>query len=86
MPDSEEVPETGDSSPRSKSVSPRIIVLLVVLAVLGGVVAAKMMAPITKPTTVSANKSLTSVRNDAVADYNAAKTGKPVYVLFHSLT
>lgn len=31
--------------------------------------------------------SLTSVRNDATADYAAAvKSGKPVYVLFHSLT
>jgi thiol-disulfide isomerase/thioredoxin len=31
--------------------------------------------------------SLTSVRNDAVADYGAAlKTGKPIYLLFHSLT
>ncbi|MBK5210972.1 MAG: hypothetical protein JJE36_01395 [Coriobacteriia bacterium] len=34
-----------------------------------------------------ATGSLTSVRNDAVSDYTAAlKTGKPVYVLFHSLT
>ncbi len=31
--------------------------------------------------------SLTSVSNDAVADYAAAReSGKPIYVLFHSLT
>jgi thioredoxin-like negative regulator of GroEL len=31
--------------------------------------------------------SLTSVHNDAGADYEAArKTGKPIYLLFHSLT
>ncbi len=34
-----------------------------------------------------AGSSLTSVRNDAVADYEAAlKAGKPVFVLFHSLS
>lgn len=31
--------------------------------------------------------SLTTTHNDAVADYQAAlKTGKPIYLLFHSLT
>jgi len=43
----------------------------------------------TAPTATAAPAagSLTSVRNDAVADYEAAlKTGKPIYLLFHSLT
>jgi thioredoxin-like negative regulator of GroEL len=76
------------STRRSKSV----IVLLVVVAFLvlalakivtdGG---ASTGASTAGPS--SSGTSITSVRNDAVADYEAAlQTGKPVYVMFHSLT
>ena len=85
----EEAPETGDSTPRSAGVSPKVIVLLVVLAVFGGMVAAKMMAPSPKAGVGAQQPGgvLTSVRNDAAADYDAAaKKGKPIYVLFHSST
>jgi hypothetical protein len=87
--DQSEVPEVSDSSTRSSAVSPRIVVLFVVIAVFAGLVAAKVMAPTLKsgvgPEATAA--SLTSVRNDASADYvAAAKTGKPIYVLFHSLS
>ncbi len=41
----------------------------------------------TRPAAAPAGATITSVHNDAVADYEAAlKTGKPVYVLFHSLS
>jgi thioredoxin-like negative regulator of GroEL len=80
----------------------RIAVMLIVVAVLGGVIAAKVTSQpaASAPTastpvsgaagTVSAKATgttITSVHNDASADFKAAiLSGKPVYVLFHSLT
>lgn len=67
--------------------SSRLVIVLVVLAVFGGLVAAKAIGLRTTSPAERQRPSITSARNDASADYEAAmKTGKPVYVLFHSLT
>lgn len=76
----------------------RITVMLVVLVVLAAVLAAKLtgLGPI-PPETAATGKNgvtaagvgstMTAVHNDATADFKAALlTGKPVFVLFHSLT
>ena len=80
----EEGPEENAESPaaRPKAFPTKLAVALVVVAVFGGLLAAEAMQP--RPDT---SGSITATRNDAMADYEAAiKTGKPVYVLFHSLT
>lgn len=62
------------------------IVLLVVVALFAGVAIAKFVAPKSEPS-VSGGASLTTVHSDAVADYEAAReTGRPIYILFHSLS
>ena len=84
---------------KPKAISPSVVVILLVVAVFAGVMLAKARsgATATPGTTIAgvvANTqpqplatTITSVHNDAAADYGAAlKTGKPVYVLFHSLT
>ncbi|NTU70787.1 MAG: thioredoxin family protein [Coriobacteriia bacterium] len=71
-----------------------VIAVLVVAAVFGGVLFAKSQskAPGAQMTSVVAASEvatgqLTTTHNDALADYEAArKSGKPVYLLFHSLT
>lgn len=71
------------------ALSTRMVIALVVIAVFSGVLVAKFWSPAQRTdlgggTTVA---SVTSARNDASADYEAAtKTGKPIYVLFHSLS
>lgn len=92
MTDVDEIAETGSSRRRRWM----IVVLLVVVAVLVGMLVAMAQAGRQEdgaqdttrlPSTGTVPASLTSVRNDALADYDAAlKTGKPIYVLFHSLT
>ncbi len=85
--------------PDSKRPSPTVIIVLVVVALFAGVLVAKALSgSATAPSAASSGASetgagtpagvtITSVHNDAVEDYEAAlKTGKPVYVLFHSLT
>lgn len=88
-----------DEPTKPKGGSPATIIVLVVVALFAGVLFAKVQG---KPQTASVAPSsgaaagdasqtggatITSAHNDAVADYEAAlKTGKPVYVLFHSLT
>jgi thioredoxin-like negative regulator of GroEL len=67
------------------------IVLLVVAIFLGFIVMKLVLdsaAPSASPATDTATgTSITSISNDAVADYDAAvASGKPIYVLFHSLT
>lgn len=73
--------------------SPKSVVVLVVIAVFLGLILGKLVtddgsgtsAPASSATT--AETTITSVRNDAVADYDAAlETGQPIYVLFHSMT
>lgn len=71
----------------------RKVVALAIVALFIGLVLGKVfsgrgpMASAPAPTGERAGATITSVHNDAVADYEAAiKTGKPVYVLFHSMT
>jgi thioredoxin-like negative regulator of GroEL len=79
---------TPDAPARSKNV-----IVLLILAVFLGLVVVRLVVDSTAPaaspaaTGAAAGTSITSVRNDAVADYDAAvASGKPIYVLFHSLT
>lgn len=75
------------------------LAVVVVAGALGGVLLAKhldgsgqiLRAPSATEAPVAAvpvaGQTITSTHNDAVSDYEAAlETGKPVYVLFHSLT
>jgi hypothetical protein len=89
-----EVNGRADTS-RSRRSSWTIGILLVLVVVLAGVLlvmahenrkeASRVGAPTTP--TGSSSSSITSRRNDAMTDYEAAlQTGKPIYVLFHSLT
>lgn len=91
--------KTDDQPDKPKGISPSMIVLFLVVVLLSGVVFAKMQGgAATSPSTTASSATsgasaqatgatITSVHNDAVADYEAAlKTGKPVYVLFHSLS
>lgn len=88
------VPEVAKAAgtPGAPARSKNAIVLLVVAVFLGFIVIKLVLdstAPTASPATEGAasSTSITSVRNDAVADYDAAVTsGKPIYVLFHSLT
>lgn len=68
----------------------RLLIVAVVALLFAGIVAAKMVGGSAGPVTErgpGTAASLTSVRNDAGADFEAAlKAGKPIYVLFHSLT
>ena len=88
-----------EESNKPKGISPTTIIILVVVALFAGVMFAKTqnkssVAPVTASSgtaTGDAGKAggttITSVHNDAVADYEAAlKAGKPIYVLFHSLS
>lgn len=76
-----------ESDSRSRPSTP-LVILLVVIVVFAAIVLIKVLAtPGTTPNTPDTAASLTSVHNDAVADYEAAlRAGKPIYVLFHSLT
>ena len=74
-----------DSRPRR---SARLVILLAVIAVFAAIVLVKVLgAPAAAPSAPGDTASLTSVHNDAVVDYEAAlAAGKPIYVLFHSLS
>jgi thioredoxin-like negative regulator of GroEL len=91
--------EVSGEPGRQRRISPSIVVVLLIVAVLGGVIFAKAQRGATStpsatvadaatgPAAKPSATTITSVHNDAVADYEAAlKTGKPVYVLFHSLS
>ena len=82
-----------------KKISPAFAIVLIVVALLGGVLVAKSLnqAPAVRVASTAATgaavpardaaETITSTHNDAVGDYDAAlKTGKPIYLLFHSLT
>lgn len=92
---------TDKARGKGGGISPSVIIVLVVVALFGGVMLAKSLngtpaAPPSTATEVGAvtgatssvgATTITSTHNDAVADYEAAlKTGKPIYLLFHSLT
>jgi len=84
----EQAPDAATAPDRSKAT-----IVLAVVAIFLGFVVLKLVLD-TGATGVSSTSegaeggaSITSVRNDAVADYAAAvASGKPIYVLFHSLT
>jgi len=80
--------ETEQSSlPRASNKA--VVVALVAVALVAGAFAARLIVPDrradeAKPTSPA---SLTTRHNDALVDYSAATdTGRPIYVLFHSLT
>ena len=89
--------EHGNSTEQQEQQAPsarparpaRTAIALVVVAVFAVLLIAKLLdsgSPSGAGADVPAG-SITSVRNDAPADYEAAlQTGKPVYVLFHSTT
>lgn len=87
---SEVAKETGTSAAPARSKN--VVVLLVVAVFLGFIVMKLVLdntAPTGSPATggAASGRSITSIHNDAVADYEAAvASGKPIYVLFHSLT
>ncbi len=75
---------TEAEEPTPRRISSRTAIVLVVIAIFAGLFAVKALDTRTQP---AAGDSITSVKNDAVADYEAAlQTGKPIYVLFHSLS
>lgn len=76
--------ERGDAPRIDRRV---VILLVVVLAVAGALLVKGLTRPASVPGTQAASDSITSVHNDAVADYEAAlAAGRPIYVLFHSLS
>lgn len=63
------------------------VLLLAIAVAFTALAAVKLATGSGGSTPESAAGSVTSVRNDAVADFEKAKaSGKPIYVLFHSLT
>ena len=74
-------------APATSFSSKWVVIALLVVAILAGVFVAKIVAPSDSDGGNSASTpSLTATHNDAVVDYQAAlKSGRPVYVLFHSL-
>lgn len=91
--------EARNGTRKPRRIQPSAVIVLVVVALFAGVLLAKTQtgrpAPrVVTPSGAEAEASaqasvttITSTHNDAVADYEAAlKTGKPIFVLFHSLT
>jgi len=91
--------KNAEEASKPKGISPSIVIILLVVAVFAGIGFAKWGGVSTAAPDPTANNAatsspaqpaaatITSVHNDAVTDYEAAlKTGRPVYVLFHSLT
>ena len=87
-----EDPEGTSASEADRAGRRRNAIVLAVVVAFLVLVVAKLVTDNAAPTDTpkaggSAGSSITSVHNDAVADYEAAlATGKPVYVLFHSLS
>lgn len=90
--------ELGHSA-TPKGMTSATIIVVVVVALFAGVMLAKIRSNqptvSTTPSGIAAvgateepaGATITSTHNDAVADYEAAlMTGRPVYLLFHSLT
>lgn len=65
----------------------RLAIALGVLGLFAVLLAVKAAPPRAASPNPQGGTSLTSVHNDAVADHDAAlRAGKPIYVLFHSLS
>lgn len=70
----------------SKTLAVTLVVAIGFLALIALKVVTDRTEPADSPSGGSA-RSITAVHNDAVGDFEAAQaSGKPVYVLFHSLT
>jgi thioredoxin-like negative regulator of GroEL len=89
---SQETAPAGPPDPSHPVGSKRRVLLVVIVALLALVIA-KLAADGNTPTENSGSEghaagvSMTSIHNDARADYETAvASGKPIYVLFHSLT
>jgi thioredoxin-like negative regulator of GroEL len=86
------MPEKATESKVQPKKSKNVIVLVVIIAFLVLAIAklatdANTSAPTSAGDGTSAGTTITSTRNDAPGDYAAAvASGKPIYVLFHSLT
>lgn len=79
--------DSGEGRPRTAPASVRLVLVAVILAVFAGLVLAKVTSSGSAPSaaTSSSSTSITSGPNDATADYEAAvRSGKPIYLLFHS--
>lgn len=78
--------DSGEGRPRTAPASVRLVLVAVILAVFAGIVLAKVTSSGSPPgASPSASPSITSGPNDATADYEAAvRSGKPIYLLFHS--
>lgn len=73
----------------SRSGVQALVVVAVVLAVFAGLLIGKgiFASPETRQPTSNGVVSITAQRNDASGDYaTALRTGRPIYVLFHSLS
>ena len=87
-----EDPEGTSASEADRAGRRRNAIVLAVVVAFLVLVVAKLVTDNAAPANApdaggSAGSSITSTHNDAVADYEAAlATGKPVYVLFHSLS
>lgn len=81
--------ERHDQKP-SRSGQKQLLIVLAVVALIATVLVAKTLGASTETVPrqqATATASLTSTENDAVAEYDAAvAAGKPIYILFHSLT
>ncbi|MHB1342231.1 MAG: thioredoxin family protein [Coriobacteriia bacterium] len=90
-PATESAEETLASGSKRSGTPKNAIILVIIIAFLALLlvkIATDGTTPVDAPSSGgSAGPSITSVHNDAVADYEAAvASGKPVYVLFHSLS
>lgn len=86
IPDTEAATESGQDAPPSSGRPNRGFILLLVVALLCGVALSKMLSAAGRPS-ASGSTSLTAVHNDALGDFEAARrTGRPIYLLFHSLS
>jgi len=80
-------PDATDSSPRRRNTIVLIVIIAFLALVLLKVVTdgAGSAGPVSGG--ADAGSSVTGASNDAVADFEAAAaSGKPIYVLFHSLS
>ncbi len=83
------MPENEHHDEPPSGVQRQLFIVLVVVALIAVTLIAKTLvtSPGTAPSEKTAAASITSTRNDALADYDASiKAGKPIYILFHSLT
>lgn len=84
----ERPPISEDTQPGDSERSGRgVVVFLYVVAAVLGLVLVGLVVPRHAPTPTNVTGTRTAVSNDAVADYESARaSGRPIFVLFHSLS